>query len=255
MSESAKIFYWKRRNSFRPAPSAMMHTVLFGRRVNAIGFFALLAAATLASILWLDRPIADWMHDIDWGYTPYWRAVTQLGDSAYYFAALAILTACCAVLLRKAPDFAARHGLRERMWQAVFAFAAILGTGIMLNVLKYIFGRPRPSQFFDGGRLAFEWLNITGRYGASSLPSGHATTIWTVALVAYLLLRVPAWPLIAVAVLVSVSRVVLENHYLGDTIAGAWTGLFGTVVICALWQRYLPAQPQPWQKLPQQQAA
>jgi membrane-associated phospholipid phosphatase len=100
-----------------------------------------------------------------------------------------------------------------------FLFLSVAASGILVDVLKVIFGRPRPKLLFQSGVYDFAWLGW--RPDHWSFPSGHTATI--VALMTALWYLWPRHLLfyILVATIVSLSRVVVGAHYLGDVLAGA----------------------------------
>ncbi len=104
-------------------------------------------------------------------------------------------------------------------------YAAVI-SGILVNVLKAAFERPRMAHA-DGSILKLlehpAVFDLTGRF--NSFPSGHATISFAVALV--LAKRYPGgrYFFYLTAVLVAASRVWLGSHYPSDVTAGALLGL------------------------------
>jgi membrane-associated phospholipid phosphatase len=218
-------------------------TLLFGRSVDSIPFAAAMIAASVVAILWLDLALAEWARGLDPATRRVWSTITQLGDGTGYFVGFAVYAGVCGALVLWSPAFAERHRLKARMYDGLFGFAAMAGTGLFVRLLKFVVARPRPSQYFRSDLTEFEWFRFSLGSDWTSYPSGHTQTIWTAALAVYLVFRLPAWPLMGVALLVSASRVLISAHYLGDVISGAWTGLFGVSMIYAVWRRYLPDLP------------
>lgn len=102
----------------------------------------------------------------------------------------------------------------------VLAAEALINTGIVTEVLKLSAQRQRPNadqhfgEFFDGG---------------SSFPSGHSSSIWSVAtVIAYEYHNNPwiKYGAYAGAVAVSMSRYSGRNHFLSDIVAGSAIGYF-----------------------------
>jgi undecaprenyl-diphosphatase len=83
-----------------------------------------------------------------------------------------------------------------------------------VEVLKRLFTRERPSL-----PVGFHWLvGVPDRF---SFPSGHATAALSVALPVALALPLPlALPVLALGVIVGVSRCYLGVHFPGDVLAG-----------------------------------
>ena len=100
----------------------------------------------------------------------------------------------------------------------LLAGEALIDTGIVTEVLKLTARRERPSagneraEFFDGG---------------SSFPSGHSSTVWSVAtVVAYEYQKNPwiKYGAFAAATAVSLSRFSGRNHFLSDIVIGSAIG-------------------------------
>lgn len=116
------------------------------------------------------------------------------------------------------------HTLRRFILQLVVAFTL---SGIVVTLIKYGVGRPRPSEFFRSGAIAFHPFDSSPRY--ASFPSGHAQTVW--AGVATCILFFPeanAWLLLA-GILGCVGRVVMLRHYPSDICAGAIIGIWAAL--------------------------
>lgn len=110
-----------------------------------------------------------------------------------------------------------------------FVFAAIALPGLFVAILKRLIGRARP--FIGGEADPFLYLPFAWRPEYASLPSGHATNVFA-ALVAVGLV----WPrlravMLAYALIIAASRVIVLAHHPSDVIAGALVGAFGALLV------------------------
>ena len=110
------------------------------------------------------------------------------------------------------------------------AWRALLCLGVshaIVQVVKRFAGRPRPSA--RQGLVAL--IAVPDRY---SFPSGHACAVMSVAAVYAAAFPSLAVPLLALAMIVGCSRVVLGVHYPGDVVVGQAIAL-ATALVGASW--------------------
>jgi undecaprenyl-diphosphatase len=153
--------------------------------------------------------------------------VTDFGKSGWFLWPLGILFLVLAALPRL-PRMA-ELVLAAVMVRVGFLFLAIGAPGLFVTTVKRMIGRARP---LVGGTLdpylfsPFKW---TAAY--AGLPSGHATTVFSV-LVAFGTL----WPrartvLWLYALVIAASRVAVTAHYPSDVLAGALVGTLGALMV------------------------
>ncbi|HUM16350.1 MAG TPA: phosphatase PAP2 family protein [Candidatus Nitrosotalea sp.] len=111
-----------------------------------------------------------------------------------------------------------RSRLHDAAWLASLAFA---GAGLIEFGLKHLVGRPRP----DSALPALLLLGPSFVPDIDSFPSGHATSVFTVATVFASFYPRLAWPLYLLAAAVALGRVYLGRHYVSDVLAGALIGI------------------------------
>ncbi len=112
---------------------------------------------------------------------------------------------------------------------AMFTITAILSAGIIVNIAKYIVGRPRPHLVDTIGPFGFKPFDFTYHY--VSFPSGHACTAAVLATLIGLWfprLRIPAYTVLA---LIAVSRVFVRAHYPSDVLIGFMVGTVTTLIL------------------------
>lgn len=156
------------------------------------------------------------------------RGFTDLGKSGYFLWPLGILMLVLAALYSPATPRFWRGILAAWGVRIGFVFTAIAVPGLFTNIVKHVVGRARP--FVAGNDVwAFEPFSWHARY--ASLPSGHATTAFSV-LVAIGAIFPQARALLWIyAVLIALSRVMLTAHHPSDVIVGAIVGAVGAIIV------------------------
>jgi undecaprenyl-diphosphatase len=191
-----------------------------------------IAAALAVTIFLLTMFLIDAAAIKGVGHLPRWIVwffdqITDFGKSGWFLWPLGVLFLALAALptLPRVPQLV----LAAIMVRVGFVVAAIGVPGIFVNVVKHIFGRARPGV---GGSLdpyLFSPFSWPAAY--AGLPSGHAATAFSV-LVAFGTL----WPrartiLWIYALLIAVSRVMVNAHYPSDVLAGALVGVVGALLV------------------------
>ncbi len=193
-----------------------------------------IAGLIAINVIWLDGPAArhfqprfgDPLHVI----AARW---TDLGKAEPYFLVAAI-AAFGAWLLGRFWKTQERVLLKVRNL-GVQALAMFLFSGILVQLFKHIIGRKRPYAVAD--LSPHEFHPLTTNYEFHSMPSGHSQVVFSAATFLTIL-----WPKglvlwYALAALIAASRVITLNHWISDTIAGAFFGTAGALLAWRYLQR------------------
>ena len=189
-------------------------------------------AATAVAYIWLDRPIATFVHyQILREHQAMFAKLTHIPEPLVPLAVVAFIGV----------GLMALSGRALTRWQTVIFIA---GTSLVMaettkNEIKHIFGRTWPEtwvgnnpSFIRDGVYGFNWFHEGAAY--RSFPSGHMSV--TCALVAVLWIWYPRWrPLWAVlALAVAVGLVGANYHFLSDVLAGSFVGASTGWMVTAL---------------------
>lgn len=180
----------------------------------------LIVAFSIVSYMTLDLPLFEYFYHHRDG--PFYHAfilLTDLGKSTWYI----ILSLMTYLIWRTNRPVLARAGL--------FIFSTTILSGVLINIIKVIFGRARPRLYIDENIYGFFWFKLDVLY--RSFPSGHATTAMAVWLAFALLFPKYRFALIAVGVLIALSRVIIGEHYLSDVLIGGYIGAMTTLILYA----------------------
>ncbi|MGI5817715.1 MAG: phosphatase PAP2 family protein [Armatimonadota bacterium] len=122
----------------------------------------------------------------------------------------------------------AGHDRWKRLLMTILAGFAVQTA--LTEGLKWLIGRPRPSQIADSTLFHGPGTDF------HSLPSGHASFIFVFATICSTYFPRARVPLYALAVFVAASRVMLGAHYVSDVTAGALVGVLSAWIVLAIWR-------------------
>jgi membrane-associated phospholipid phosphatase len=132
---------------------------------------------------------------------------------------------------------------KKKLWsiRALFVFASIAFSGILVDILKFIFGRYRPIMLFDYGLYGFSFFKTSS--DLTSFPSGHASNITALIISLYFIYPKYRNIYIIVAVLVIISRMILGLHFFTDVLAGSYLATITTLIVKSYFDSRFPFSP------------
>jgi len=191
-------------------------------------------------IAFVDKPLSQFLHIINAEYPALifsFRAYTDLGKSVWYLWPSFVGLLLCLMLSHWQRIPAHRRVMLRFAWQAFgFFFACVALSGIVTDIIKPILGRARPVLLERQGYYGFDPFTFQAAHNA--LPSGHATTGFAVAFALTAL-----WPrgrtwFIVFAIVIALSRVMVNAHFLSDVVAGGAVGVLTAAVVQNVFHRY-----------------
>lgn len=182
---------------------------------------AFLVCLALVPVLMIavDGPLSAVLRPVGAAAKPLVDALAEPGDSKYSL----VPTGVAAILLMLL-YFVDPSTLRARLyaWVAAasgFIFVSVAFSGILTNVVKIFLGRARPRAAETLDWPIFEPFAGTGSF--HSFPSGHANTLFAIALaVGFLAPPLRRW-LLGLAAVLGFCRVLQFQHFASDTLGGA----------------------------------
>lgn len=196
-------------------------------RVRLTGLTLLFLITEISLILFIDKPLSQYLRAVDAAHPAlidFFRAYTDLGKGLWYAVLSVSGGLVCAALYYRGNLTSARRATVLWLGQVFgFTLVAINGAGLVADLLKIIVGRARPKLLKMQDFYGFDPFNIASA-DWRSFPSGHSTTVFAAACALGLMFPRLRWPLLALAVAVGLSRVMINAHYLGDVVAGAALG-------------------------------
>jgi membrane-associated phospholipid phosphatase len=192
------------------------------------------------SYFFIDAPLANYFHDNLANYLyKLFAIITEVG---HFFGALVL-----GFVYLVYEKFYKKDNLFNIKAKAIALLKAFIISGIFVNVLKAIYGRARPIEFFNNNNYdfypfqAFHLLKsffITSTtdisttvahsgYSFSSFPSGHSITafvIFSFLALAYSKHKILFIMFLFLGAIIAFSRVVLYQHFLSDVLMGGLLG-------------------------------
>ncbi|MFG1349298.1 phosphatase PAP2 family protein [Xanthobacter autotrophicus] len=212
--------YLARRRIGRPLPR-----LGFLGRWEMLALAGLAAGLTAAALILVDPQVLGLRFRMPAWLITVSERITDLGFSGVVLWPLGIALAY-ALLLTHAGDVMTRRMAASLAARVGFLFLAIAPVGLGVSLFKHMLGRARPhaALALPGPNPELTLNVLAFKSSFSSFPSGHATTTFAAAVAfAALFPRARAW-LIALALPVAATRVVLGSHFPSDVIAGAAVG-------------------------------
>jgi membrane-associated phospholipid phosphatase len=156
------------------------------------------------------------------------RFLTDFGKDTYVLLLLAIVL-LGVMLAIPAMHEAARARLLGISLRLQFVLLAVSVPLVVGEPLKWIVGRGRP--FVGGEANPFNFVHFAGMEAYFSFPSAHSITAFALAFAV-----AAAWPrlrgvMIAYALVIAFTRLVLLAHHPSDVVAGAAIGIIGAMCV------------------------
>jgi membrane-associated phospholipid phosphatase len=163
-------------------------------------------------IIQVDRPLALFIHNhLAALQQPFTKILSVLEFSDFtisrYIVAAIILGAALYLLLR--------DKTAQRAKYLFFIVATMISTRLVVRLLKSLFDRNRPHAFLNDRSVGDFFCPE-----ADSFPSGHAANYFSFFLPLIALFPRYKWPLLILPILVALQRIIVNDHYLSDVLAG-----------------------------------
>jgi membrane-associated phospholipid phosphatase len=174
----------------------------------------------------VDGPLSSMVRPFGEAGKPLVDTLARAGDSKYSLVPTGIAAILLMLLYLVDPST-----IRARLWAWLagalgFIFVSVALSGILSNVIKVLVGRARPHHAGTLNRPDFHPFAGTGSF--HSFPSGHANTVFAIALaVGFLAPPLRRW-LLALAAILGFCRVLQYQHFVSDTLGGALLAIVTT---------------------------
>lgn len=177
----------------------------------------LLLISITISYLYIDLPLSAYFYTLrETQFVTFASILTNFGEGVYYIVPSLLFF----LIFRKRNHYYAQISL--------FILATTSISGIIVNILKTIFGRFRPTMFFTEKLYGFDWFHTT--FTMTSFPSGHSATALGAWLAFAMIFPKYRIPLLLIGIMIASTRIILTAHYLSDVIAGSAVGIAVTII-------------------------
>jgi membrane-associated phospholipid phosphatase len=153
------------------------------------------------------------------------RLLTDFGKGHWFI----IPAAGCFVLFRfiwQKPLHASR---------ALFVLSSVVITGIIVSILKVVFGRARPNLFVSQDIFEFYFFRFGRDF--NSFPSGHTACAMSAGIaLAIIFPKYRLFPLV-IGVFLAATRFITTAHYISDVVASSILAIFVVLTIQVLFDR------------------
>ena len=186
-------------------------TICFMKKPWVIGLYVILV---ILSYVYIDRGLASYFHQFDLRTSIHaLNYLTALGQWLAYIA-LFLLAGLYFRFVRVNSVYEAR---------AWYLLGCVLVANLVCLVLKVALSRARPDLLFSSNEFGFYWFKHKSAYW--SFPSGHTTTVISLAAGLGVLFPRYFFLALAIALLVAATRVLLYYHYLSDVMTAFYLSL------------------------------
>ncbi|MCL9685619.1 phosphatase PAP2 family protein [Legionella maioricensis] len=172
----------------------------------------------------VDRPMASYFHQLDLRANFHiLNLLTTLGKVIIYV----VLFTLAGLYFR----YIATNPVYEaRSW---YLLACVVIANLVCLILKTSLGRARPDLLFTSNIFGFYWFKTTALYW--SLPSGHTTTVISVASGFGVIFPKYFYAFLGLAFLIVLTRVLLYYHYLSDVM----TAFYLCILVVGVFTQYI----------------
>ena len=178
----------------------------------------------LLAYFFVDQSVATYFHQLDLSHNlPVLNWLTALGKWKIYILILGLAGLYF--------HFIQKNTVYEsRSW---YLLGCVLIPNIVGFIIKICLSRARPELFFEHNSYGFYFLQTKDLYW--SLPSGHAVTVFGFVCGIGLVFPRFFYPVLILAFLVALSRIVLCQHYVSDVMSGFYL----SILVAGLFTDYL----------------
>ncbi len=190
---------------------------------------ALTVGVIVAAMFLLDSRASDWARHLPRGLVDFADHITNFGLSAWFLYPLGFFLLVIAAIAKPSLSPMTQGALAWLAGRFGFLFIGIGLPGLFVTIVKRMIGRARP--YVGPHDNPFAYRPFIWRPEYASMPSGHATTVTAAAIAIGAI-----WPrsravMWLYALVIMLTRVVINVHHPSDVIAGGLVGVVGALMV------------------------
>jgi len=191
---------------------------------------AAICALALAGLAQLDAELSIFGQSLPRPLIVVFAWITRLGESDWILIPSLVIFIVAAIVAPLIRAYTVSRALRQLGLVAGFIFSGVGLPSLITLIIKRLVGRGRPELLDLVGAFDFRTFSW-GDWGYQSFPSGHATTGFALCFTAAFVMPRSYPFVLALAVLIGLSRIVVGAHFPTDVLAGAVIGTLGAYLV------------------------
>jgi len=161
--------------------------------------------------------------------------ITVLGNSVWVFL-FCFMLYFTSLILKIYKKNTYEDAIKSLRVGSIFLFSSSIITGLITQTIKHVVGRPRPNYESDKDYFSFDLFSLDSAF--HSFPSGHTSTIFIAALTLSVFTPKIKYAYYLFAIIVSLSRVSVNAHYLTDVVGGIIVAILSFKISMVIFSKY-----------------
>jgi membrane-associated phospholipid phosphatase len=188
----------------------------------------------VASILVLDRPTMDYIHDTAIALPSGLVVLLEIwGEPTPYIVVSSLVLLFCGIVYVNTGFSFSELRIPAR---AFFILLAAINPWLVAEMLEISSGRPRPRLYLAGGIYAFYPFKAGTDF--ASFPSEHAAVATAMATAFSILIPAYRSTFFLLAIIIAISRLIIGLNYPSDILAGMILGMVTVIWLKAIFNRF-----------------
>jgi len=204
--------------------------------------FLVLVSGIMLIVYYIDVPLSVIISKIaDSRFRAFFSRITVFGSFTFIFSVNIFLILLCLFRQYLTKNSNVTDEYKNLTKLVIFGALAQTFTAIIIQALKFLFGRMRPFYYLIHNKPNHQFTFLNFQYEFVSFPSGHSAGIWALITCLLIIFKKNKYSILLIipGVLVSLSRLMLNLHFLSDILVGALLGIGLSLIFLKLIIKFL----------------